>query len=464
MNSKFFVSKNFNDKHKVISFLYVVRDDIDNLIKSLESVFELSFFPENIEAIIWFDEDDDTYKQFVNSLLMNKYSIKVCVKDRVGYNNSAYMYDYMGSISTGDFLSPFGSDVFIKNKNWDLELYKYNKTDILIFRALLYDESDGKISYDSVGPGMLILTRRVYEILGGFITSQILIDRYLFVLACYCGILEHIYISILTYDYFLQLEGSDHNRIKDRQEMWDKTNSKETIEDIGGDFCAIKDYMDRNNIERRGVPYFHVRYYDSFFNNTNKNFAIEIFGGIMGENYTVDFIDKKNNAVVFKTNISNGTWANVFIQYYVDWKINVYHKDILIYTYDFDLKSRKVLVKIDSYSVDDISVWLSYVEEFRKKHGCYIYCSVIEKEKFQKEYPFIEFIDVGEGVSCGIISSEEFYQGKNNSGLLNGNDIFIEYTIGKVGDPNDKNVYFEDYNKIPIGKIASNMLGLEYKE
>jgi len=463
MSSKFFVSKNFNNKHKVISFIYIGRNDLENLIGSLKSVFELSFFPQNIEAIVWIDEDDENYNQFVNSSFMNKYNIKVCVKERVGYKNTSYMFNYMASISSGDFIFPFGADVFLRRKNWDLELYKYKGTDILIFRALLYVIENENFFYDSVGPSHIILTRRVYEILGKISPENLLSDRYLFILSCYCGILEHIYIPVITCDYFLKRIEKNNKEIAERSVLWHETNySEKSLKLMKEDVYSVREYMDKKCISGRDMPYFHIRYYDRIFENTDKTFAIEMFGGIFGESYIVDFINKKNDDIVFRTNLSSNTWANVFTQHYVDWRINVYQGDTLIYMYDFNLENKKVLIKIESDSIDDISIWLPYVEEFRKKHKCNIFCSMVEKEKFENEYPFIRFINVDEEVICGVMSHEEFIEGKNNSGLLNGNDVFIEYKIGKFGDPLDTNIHPEDYNKIPVGKIASNILGLAY--
>lgn len=460
MINKFFVSKNFKDNHKVVSILLNVRNDVENLNKSLESLFSLSYYPDNIEVIIWFDDDDESYKEFVSSSLMNKYNIKACVRERVGYANICHMLNYTALISTGDFIMPFAVDVSFLNKSWDLELYEYNKADLAIFRPLLYKKHHDSIVLNEVAEDMPIISRRVYEIMGR-VAPMGSVDRYLFLVACRCGILERIYMPMLIDTTFKDWEKGR----KEKQDLWEKTNrSEEALQYMREDVGAIKEYMVRNDIEGRDIPYFHVRYYDGIFNNTDKKFSVEMFGGY-GKEYDVHFVNKGNNNIMHMGKMTHGMWACVFIQYYVDWQINIYRKNELIYAYDFDLENKNVLIRINSAVVDDILRWLPYVEDFREKHNCHIFCSVVEKERFQDKYPSIKFIGADEHVPCQFMTKEEFQIRKNEdkSGFITGNGVFIEYKIGKFGDPNDRNFHPENYDNIPVGKIASNILGLEFR-
>jgi len=50
---------------------------------------------------------------------------------------------------------------------------------------------------------------------------------------------------------------------------------------------------------------------------------VEIKGQKKAE-YIIEFIDKKNNKVLFKSTIGNNCWCKCNIEYFVDWKIVIY--------------------------------------------------------------------------------------------------------------------------------------------
>jgi autotransporter strand-loop-strand O-heptosyltransferase len=144
--------------------------------------------------------------------------------------------------------------------------------------------------------------------------------------------------------------------------------------------------------------------------------------------------------------MGNNCWARTSIKYYVDWKVEI--EDLTsnhIFEYKLDLKDKLVYIALDSKSIGDTIAWFPYVEEFRKKHECNIVCSTFHNDWFKSEYPHIKFIEPGEQA----------------------NGIIAMYTIG---------LFYKDDNKIdenkhplnpitqPLQKVASDILGLKYKE
>ena len=51
-----------------------------------------------------------------------------------------------------------------------------------------------------------------------------------------------------------------------------------------------------------------------------------------------------------------------------------------------------VFIKIDASALGDNIAWISYVEEFRKKHNCNVICSTFYNDLFIDSFPNIHFI------------------------------------------------------------------------
>lgn len=85
-------------------------------------------------------------------------------------------------------------------------------------------------------------------------------------------------------------------------------------------------------------------------------------------------------------------------KYFINFRIEVYQKqqgqDKLIFAHDLDLKGKKVVIKFPTGILGDVLAWFPYAEEFRKKHGCKVYCAMGEEmaELFKPAYRQINFI------------------------------------------------------------------------
>ena len=53
----------------------------------------------------------------------------------------------------------------------------------------------------------------------------------------------------------------------------------------------------------------------------------------------------------------------------------------------------KVLIEMGSDSIGDCVAWIPYVEEFRKKNDCEVYCLTDRNNLYENSYPDIKFIE-----------------------------------------------------------------------
>jgi autotransporter strand-loop-strand O-heptosyltransferase len=182
-------------------------------------------------------------------------------------------------------------------------------------------------------------------------------------------------------------------------------------------------------------------------NTINFNFVdgafIEVVGDI-SKKYEVEFFDKRTNTSLYRTTIKNNTWSKPNAKFYVDWLIRVKDDTGEIQEFDFNLEGNKVLISFESFSLGDTIAWIPYADEFRKKHNCKVCVSTPHLELFKSEYSEIEFVLPGSLV----------------------NDIYAHYRLGLFVDNNNFNLSKNPIpaNKVPLQKVATDILGLDYVE
>ncbi len=183
-------------------------------------------------------------------------------------------------------------------------------------------------------------------------------------------------------------------------------------------------------------------------NTINVYFVKGPFVEIKGPNvleYKIRFINNKTGEVPYSTTIKNNMWTKCSYEYHIEWRVEVYQNDKLIYTHIFNAENKRVYIAFDSKALGDTLAWIPFVEEFRKEHKCEVICSTFMNEMFEKEYPNIEFVKPGTVV----------------------NDLYAMYSLGlfykEDGSVNGlKNP--TDPKSQPMQKMATDILGLEYKE
>jgi autotransporter strand-loop-strand O-heptosyltransferase len=132
-------------------------------------------------------------------------------------------------------------------------------------------------------------------------------------------------------------------------------------------------------------------------------------------------------------------WSSPNIKYFVDWKVQVWNNGKLLKEEILNLENKKVLIRFDSKSLGDSIAWIPYVEEFKNKHKCEVYCATFKNFLFKKSYSQINFVNINEDES----------------------NYYASYKIGwyynKNENPNDVRI-------IPLQRASSDILGLNYKE
>lgn len=183
------------------------------------------------------------------------------------------------------------------------------------------------------------------------------------------------------------------------------------------------------------------------FNAFNVNFIDGAFLEILGsleEEYTVKFINKKTNRIVHENTIKNNMWTRTNIKYCINWRIEVYSNNNLVFEHNWDPTNKRVYIHIDSGALGDTLAWFPYIEEFRKTFVCEVICSTFHNGWFEENYPNIKFVKPGSQVD----------------------NIYAMYTIGWFYD--DTKVILDkvpiDFKKYPLQQTASEILGLKYSE
>ena len=158
--------------------------------------------------------------------------------------------------------------------------------------------------------------------------------------------------------------------------------------------------------------------------------------------YDVFFIDSTTNQILYQNRISNNCWCACTIQYFVKWKVLVKEvkTDRVAYQYEMNLEKERIRVYFDSGALGDNLAWIGSVDQFQRKHKAKVSCFTFFNHLFREKYPNIEFVD-------------NHNDDKNYD---------YSYWIGWMNSDNGRAPI--DTQKVPLQKVASKILGLDYKE
>jgi len=156
----------------------------------------------------------------------------------------------------------------------------------------------------------------------------------------------------------------------------------------------------------------------------------------------VSFIDNQTEEVVHEATIGGDSWSMCNRAWYTDWRIRVQDKNKpgVEFQERLDLENKNVLIDFQSNSLGDNIAWIPYVDEFRRKYNCNVYCASWFNYMFEKEYPEINFIDPG-----GVVEN-----------------LYIKYILGWWLDQHHRHP--NDVREIPLQRTATDILGLHYVE
>lgn len=171
---------------------------------------------------------------------------------------------------------------------------------------------------------------------------------------------------------------------------------------------------------------------------------VEITGSKKAD-YKVDFIDNKTGKILFSSNIGSNCWTKCNIEYFVEWKVNIYEDGKLWYEHLYNAKGKRVYISLDSKALGDTLAWFPYMDEFRKKHECDVITSTFMNDMFIDQYPNLQFVKPG----------------------INVDNLYSMYSIGLFYNDDDSINLLKnpiDPKTVTLQKMASDILGLEYVE
>jgi len=161
--------------------------------------------------------------------------------------------------------------------------------------------------------------------------------------------------------------------------------------------------------------------------------------------YNVRFLDNKTGRVLYTTEISTNMWTKCSLEYFIEWKIEIYENGKLWFEHIYNAENKRVYVALDSKALGDSLAWIAYVEEFGKIHNCKMIASTFMNEMFENQYPNIEFVKPGNNVE----------------------NLYAMYAIGLFyNEDSTINIYKNpiDPKTQTMQKMCSDILGLPYRE
>jgi ADP-heptose:LPS heptosyltransferase len=199
----------------------------------------------------------------------------------------------------------------------------------------------------------------------------------------------------------------------------------------------------------------------------NDGAFVEILGND-NYNYEVTFTDKKTNNIIHSGFIKCNEWIKTNQKYYTEWYITIKKDGEVVHTDLFDCTNKKVKIYLPSVALGDNIAWIPYCDEFRKKHNCNLTIVTNLTSLFSDSYPEITFVK--EDVD-GFYSTYNVHVGIRKDVHNDGIDMLNKYyrkniPIKFIPDLTffNKEYHTEHPMHIPLQKVASNILGLEFKE
>jgi len=162
--------------------------------------------------------------------------------------------------------------------------------------------------------------------------------------------------------------------------------------------------------------------------------------GLSPEEYKVRFIN--NDKIDYECIIKNNEWAAASKKYFVNWKVEITElKNGKITTIPFDPTEKKIRIINESPSLGDFIAWMPFVDLFQKKYSCIVDFYTPRKELFINSYLNINFFNYNDN------RQTKYYAG---------------FKIGCF--ENHLNLAPVNFRSQPLQKVASDVLGIEYKE
>lgn len=114
---------------------------------------------------------------------------------------------------------------------------------------------------------------------------------------------------------------------------------------------------------------------------------------VAGDGWRVRLYDRDTDVLLYDDIVSDAMVTSTK-RYYVNFRIEVLRNDEMVFEHDFDLRGKKVYMRLPVGTLGDIIAWFPYVDEFRKHHQCEMYLSMGEGiwPLFEDAYPELHYL------------------------------------------------------------------------
>ena len=109
--------------------------------------------------------------------------------------------------------------------------------------------------------------------------------------------------------------------------------------------------------------------------------------------WRVKFTDRDAGVTLYDARASN-VFVSSTKKYYINFGLEIYRGDRLVFSHDFDPRGKKVFIKFPSGTLGDVIAWFPYAQAFKHVHDCQVYVTMDEKLAaiFAPSYPDLTFI------------------------------------------------------------------------
>jgi len=159
--------------------------------------------------------------------------------------------------------------------------------------------------------------------------------------------------------------------------------------------------------------------------------------------WRVKLTDRDAGVTLFDEKASNA-FVTSTKKYYINFGLEVYLADKLIFSHDFSLTRKKILIKFPIGTLGDVLAWFPYSQVFKHTHDCEVYVAMAPNlaELFAPTYPELRFVDPDERPP----------------------DIYATYYMGIFFPCGDRVHQPVDFRITGLQKTIPYLLGLEAKE
>jgi len=156
--------------------------------------------------------------------------------------------------------------------------------------------------------------------------------------------------------------------------------------------------------------------------------------------WRVKFTDRDAGVTLYDARASN-VFVTSTKKYYINFGLEIYNRHKLVFSHDFDLKGKKVLIKFPSGTLGDVVAWFPYAQVFKHVHDCQVFVTMDEKLAgiFAPSYPDLTFVGPEERPP----------------------DIYATYYMGIFFPCDDRIHQPVDFRITGLQKTIPHLLGLE---